>query len=318
MPKFQKRSDYTAEAPLAEATNPREGLQTQQSEVLSDEEIAAREREKAEILASLPTNIRRPQPTVDPVLDIAADEAGISEWMDEPAPTPRKFGETIDEKSSKFNQAWRAVIDTVPAGAELRRLLLSVVESHQAEQRVPAEPATDPVERIRQVADRIEKLNHRYIPTITKLQLWATDLRQKMAHPLVQATLGSNISTLADIDSGFSTINAMPRKLSIPPEPEFDPNDVASLEKRAAWLKAIAEQARTVSQFPRQYGNVIQGLLASLDRFETRRKEVAEKGSRSTQDAFRTTVPERRDLVIPPPPLPKQAPKRDAWGALWD
>jgi hypothetical protein len=253
----------------------------------------------------------------DPVLDIAASQVGEpapSEGFSGMRPEDLKFGEGVDA-SAAHAAKWHALIACMAVGPELHRLLKGIIASHGAETRPADEMPDEPLARLECIRGRLDALHHRYGEILGRFLAWTTDLRAKMA--AVQAQL-DGVPLIGAVDEAFSTLSRLYRRLQVPPAPEVDVNDPASLEARAKWLRETRELARQAEGFAGEYGRAIIAVDQAMDRFALRAKEVATVGTRSTVSAFLTSPPPRPDLVSFVAIQPRPAPKRDPYAHLYE
>ncbi len=101
----------------------------------------------------------------------------------------------------------------------------------------------------------------------------------------------------------------------IPDKPKLDINDAGSLERRARWLREVAEVMQRVESGPQEIGAAIRGLEAVLLRFNDEMESARMRGTKGNTSALRWLIPLYPAMVVPGQAGPRPAQPKDelAW-----
>jgi hypothetical protein len=265
-------------------------------ESLTTEEIEAREREKAEILAALPKagpgSPVYAKSAVDPVRDLAANEAGIPAWQGPASPErTTSFGHP-EPGPSPWHQRWLALFACRDEAEELARLLRGLIEQHKGEPRKTVDPAGEATERLGQLKALMEAHVRRYGVVVAKITVWSGALRRHLT------ACGSNIHDLPLFHAVNEVVAAMSRaetKLrSLPAEPPLNIDDPASLQARVRWLEAVKSHMKGAEGLPQAFGGAILTLGRVLGQFVDELHRHRTQGCRGNTCCFQTSVPPKR------------------------
>jgi hypothetical protein len=204
-----------------------------------------------------------------------------------------------------YNERWQRLLDHVHAGIPLHEQVREAIEAWGRQATPEGKVETDPDKRFEQVKARVAALSTHFTEVIGVVTVWAAGLK-----PLMDAA-GASLdglplfSAVDEIHSAFA--RAENRRL--PEKPSLDLNDPASLERRARWLRDVAEIMGRVEGGPRDIGAALRSLEAVLLRLNDELESARGRGRKGNVSALRWLPPLHPALGAVPVSKPPAQPK---------
>jgi hypothetical protein len=195
-----------------------------------------------------------------------------------------------------YNAKWQALLDHVHAGIPLHEKVQEAIDGWgrkpRTEKMLDQKRETDPEKRFAQVQERVAALSKHFTPIIEEVSEWFAALKPLLTK--CQAHLDG--LPLHSAVNEVHAVFARAENRRLPDKPPIDLNDAASLERRARWLRDVAEVMQRVESGPMEISMALCGLHAVLGQFN-QALERAKTNSRLTNTQALRWMPPNHPFV---------------------
>jgi hypothetical protein len=218
----------------------------------------------------------------------------------------------VPSEVSLYNERWQRLLAHVHSGIPLHEQVRSAITEWGRKVKPETKVATEPEKRFEEVQARVAALSTHFAEVVGTVTVWMAGLQ-----PLMDACSASldGLPLRAAIDEVHSAF-ARAENRRLPERPHLDLNDPASLERRARWLREVAEVMVRVEGGPRDIGAALRNLEAVLARFNQELESVKGMGRKGNVSAIRWLIPIHPALGAPAP-APKPAQRKDEFEFMY-